>query len=150
LNLAAAEAVELAKSGACAPLVGRVFSAASSASSSSSSSSSPPHTQAKAAGVTMTQKNKEASVAIYHHRNDGKGDLYIDLHGLYVEEALGFTKEKLAELTKRKGCDLELITGAGHHSADHVAHIKGKVIDLLKEKGMQFSEKNAGELLVHY
>jgi DNA-nicking Smr family endonuclease len=98
----------------------------------------------------MAQKNKEASDAIYHHRNDGKGDLYLDLHGLYVEEALRFTTERLSSLAKTKGKNLELITGAGHHSADHVAHIKGKVIELLKEKALKFSEKNAGELLVHF
>ena len=106
--------------------------------------------QGKKIGAQMKQKNHDASVAIYHHRNDGKGEYYLDLHGLYVEEAIGFLDERLKKLESAKGKDLELITGAGHHSADHVAHIKAKVIEVLKSKGVRFSEKNVGELLVHF
>ena len=77
----------------------------------------------KAGAKTMSERGKEldaqakklhdqAAHAIYLHRNGGRPDNYIDLHGLFVEEALRFLKERLK--TFAPGEKLEVVTGAGH------------------------------------
>lgn len=38
----------------------------------------------KAAGKKMEEANKKAAAVILKHRNDGHGENYLDLHGLYL------------------------------------------------------------------
>ena len=87
----------------------------------------------------------QAAHAIYLHRTGA--DNYIDLHGLFVEEALRFLKERLK--TFAPGEKLEVVTGAGHHSEDHQAKIKPAVIEYLGKKNLRWEELNAGDLLVY-
>lgn len=112
----------------------------------------------KAGAKTMSNNGKEldtqakklhvqAAHAIYLHRNGGRPDNYIDLHGLFVEEALRFLKERLT--TFAPGEKLEVVTGAGHHSEDHQAKIKPAVIAYLARKKLRWEELNAGDLLVY-
>ena len=112
----------------------------------------------KAGAKTMSERGKEldaqakklhdqAAHAIYLHRNGGRPDNYIDLHGLFVEEALRFLKERLK--TFAPGEKLEVVTGAGHHSEDHQAKIKPAVIEYLGKKKLRWEELNAGDLLVY-
>ena len=77
----------------------------------------------------------QAAHAIYLHRNGGRPDNYIDLHGLFVEEALRFLKERLK--TFAPGEKLEVVTGAGHHSEDHQAKIKPAVISGEEEPALE-------------
>lgn len=98
----------------------------------------------------MEKKNQQAAEMIFKQRNQGKGDLYMDLHGLFVQEAVDFTEKRLQKVrNSKKGSVLEIVTGAGHHSADHKAHIKPKIIAILRNANLQFEEKNAGSLNVH-
>ena len=101
----------------------------------------------KAGAKTMSERGKEldaqakklhdqAAHAIYLHRNGGRQDTYIDLHGLFVEEALRFLKERLK--TFAPGEKLEVVTGAGHHSEDHQARIKPAVIEYLGKKKLRW------------
>jgi hypothetical protein len=38
----------------------------------------------KEAGKKMEEANKKAAIVILKHRNEGKGDYYLDLHGLLL------------------------------------------------------------------
>lgn len=98
----------------------------------------------------MDKKNQQAAELIFKDRNKGKGDLFIDLHGLFVQEAVEFVEKRLQKVRNSKqGSVLEIVTGAGHHSADKKAHIKPKIEKILRDANLQFEEKNAGSLNVH-
>jgi DNA-nicking Smr family endonuclease len=76
--------------------------------------------------------------------NKNNNELTIDLHGLYVEEAVGFVKERLESL-KNSGKTLSIITGAGNHSKDK-ALIKPKIFDMIKQFGYTYTEVNEGTI----
>ena len=105
----------------------------------------------KESGHKMEECNKKAVAAILKHRNDGHGNHYLDLHGLHLEEALTAFREKMATLQKsNEEIVFEVIPGAGHHSENHKAIIKPKIIEELKNnKCVTFEEKNAGSLNVY-
>ena len=42
----------------------------------------------KEAGRKLEETNKKAAIITLKHRNDGHGDNYLDLHGLYLAEAI--------------------------------------------------------------
>mmetsp|Transcript_24223 Transcript_24223/g.60932 ORF Transcript_24223/g.60932 Transcript_24223/m.60932 type:complete len:260 (+) Transcript_24223:209-988(+) len=92
----------------------------------------------------MHEANKQAAAAIFQHRNAGKGDRYMDFHGLRKQEALDLLEERLAVVSSGT---LELVPGAGHHSNAGGAVLKPAIIGLLKQKNISFEERNAGTLL---
>uniref|UniRef100_A0A7S3YS31 Smr domain-containing protein n=2 Tax=Lotharella globosa TaxID=91324 RepID=A0A7S3YS31_9EUKA len=106
--------------------------------------------KAKAEGKMMKQCNQDAAEAIFKHRNDGKGDLFIDLHGLTVDEALGFLKERLEKFLHNDVDDkLHCVTGAGNHSPGHLAKIKPAVKELVTKMKLKYEIENVGTYLIH-
>lgn len=104
----------------------------------------------KEAGRKMEEANKKAAEVILKHRNDGHGDNYLDLHGLFLEEALDAFRAKMAALQKAAESEdivFEVIPGAGHHSKNK-AVIKPKIIEELTNMKVKFEEKNAGSINV--
>eukprot|EP00565_Helicotheca_tamesis_P002398 CAMPEP_0185740896 /NCGR_PEP_ID=MMETSP1171-20130828/38667_1 /TAXON_ID=374046 /ORGANISM="Helicotheca tamensis, Strain CCMP826" /LENGTH=380 /DNA_ID=CAMNT_0028412827 /DNA_START=82 /DNA_END=1223 /DNA_ORIENTATION=- len=94
----------------------------------------------------MHEANDKAAEAIFDHRNAGKGDRYMDFHGLRKKEAMDILEKKMAVL-EGKGGEVELIPGAGNHSSGGVV-LKPAVISFLKEKGLKFEENNGGIIMV--
>jgi len=108
--------------------------------------------EAKELGEKMHATHKLAAAAIVKNRNDGKGDEYLDLHGLRTEEALEVTNERLDTLEQKPegvDTDLELIPGAGHHSAPGKVALKPACEELLKKRAIAFEEASAGSFNVH-
>jgi len=97
-------------------------------------------------------KDKEAARAIWEHRNH-ESELKMDFHGLHVQEAMDLFEEHLTELQgkDKSGRVLEVIPGAGHHSkgGEGNAKLKPATIKILKQKGLQFTEHNAGSMYVN-
>jgi DNA-nicking Smr family endonuclease len=87
----------------------------------------------------------EAGKNIFNEMNKNNEKTVIDLHGLFVDEAIGFVKERLAEL-KGSSVTLSIITGAGNHSEGGQALIKPKIIQLLKEENLSFEEEKNGQI----
>lgn len=105
--------------------------------------------EAKAQGEIMHAKNAAAAEAILKHRNDGKGDDYLDLHGLRVDEALRFTEDRLDKLAaKGETTILELIPGAGHHSAPGKVALKPACEELLRKRNLHYEAASAGSFTV--
>lgn len=75
-------------------------------------------------GQLMEEANAKAAQAILRPQNsDATGVL--DLHGLHVTEAEEATKAFLLRQQRaRHFREVEIITGAGHHSNGHLAKIK--------------------------
>uniref|UniRef100_A0A7S2XHJ7 Smr domain-containing protein n=1 Tax=Lotharella oceanica TaxID=641309 RepID=A0A7S2XHJ7_9EUKA len=106
--------------------------------------------KAKAEGKMMRQCNADAAKAIFSYRNKGKGDLFIDLHGLTVEEALGFLKKRLEKFLHNDVDDkLHCVTGAGHHSPGHLAKIKPAVKELVTKMKLKYEIENVGTYIIH-
>lgn len=81
----------------------------------------------------------------------------IDLHGLYVDEALVRAKAHLVEGKKRArkmGVErgrMRIITGRGNRSKNGVAVIKPKIQEWCRIQGMRVEQpKNEGLLIVHF
>ena len=87
---------------------------------------------------------KEAGRNIFKEMNKNNENTIIDLHGLFVEEAIEFVEERLNEL-KGNDITLSIITGAGNHSSAG-ALIKPKIHELLKQKNLQFTEEKNGQV----
>jgi DNA-nicking Smr family endonuclease len=82
--------------------------------------------------------NKKASNLILQSQNwQTSGE--IDLHGLYLNEAIDATTAFLKHWCKKSNYKnrktVLVITGAGHHSSDHKAVIRPKVEKLLQQQG---------------
>lgn len=102
--------------------------------------------QAKQDGANQ----RAAQLILQPQRWQTSGEL--DLHGLYVEEALDATQDFLDHWSKKAGTrrTVQIITGAGHHSDDHKAAIRPKVASLLRKEGLQYeSTHKDGAFEVH-
>ena len=64
----------------------------------------------------MREKNEQAANLIFKHFNDHRPSNVIDLHGLYVAEALKSLEGKLQACRAAKISQLTVITGMGNHS----------------------------------
>ncbi|KAN0114091.1 hypothetical protein V8E52_007067 [Russula decolorans] len=95
--------------------------------------------------------NKVAADVIFTKKNKGRPDGMIDLHGLYVGEALEYAELafELAALEDDKVA--RFIVGKGLHAKDGKAKIRPALEKLCQERGFTYylDPKNAGVLIVH-
>lgn len=98
----------------------------------------------------MEQLNAEACMWIFAANNADSPPDTVDLHGLYVKEALAKTEEAIQKAQSQNYPQLKLIVGKGIHSRDHVAHIKPAVEDLLRKYGIaaHVDKQNEGIVIV--
>lgn len=94
--------------------------------------------EGKKHGALMEQYNKQAADAFFAAHNQGRDDYTIDLHGLYVEEALERLNQRFDKIG-RKGT-LVIIWGAGNHSEGGVRKIKPAVVEVLNKGGWKYED----------
>jgi len=75
----------------------------------------------------MHEKNCQAAALIFEHYNQNHPENVIDLHGLYVAEALEYLQKKLDDCRSKNISKLTVITGKGNNSPQNIAKIKPKV-----------------------
>lgn len=99
----------------------------------------------------MNQLNAQAAQWIFQANNQDSGSNEVDLHGLYVKEALDVTRKAVQEARRRRLPQLRIIVGQGEHSAQHVAKIQPAVENLMEEEHLRASldPHNRGVVLVH-
>ncbi|KAK0435965.1 hypothetical protein EV421DRAFT_1833411 [Armillaria borealis] len=96
----------------------------------------------------MEQLNKEASNRIYlgqcYNRKPGE----IDLHGLYVKEAIAYTDTALEEAKLRGDSEIRLIVGL--HSEGGAAKVGPAIKNLMPKYQLvaEFDPSNSGVLVV--
>ncbi|PBK81208.1 DUF1771-domain-containing protein [Armillaria gallica] len=97
----------------------------------------------------MEQLNKEASSWIYLEKNRHSKPGEIDLHGLYVKEAIAYTDAALEEAKLRGDSEIRLIVGKGLHCESGEAKL-GPAIKGLMRKYLpaEFDPSNSGVLVV--
>ena len=75
----------------------------------------------------MNQKNNQAAQLIFSHYNLNQSETTIDLHGLYVSEAMKYLEERVNQCRAKKIVQLQVITGAGNNSINRIPKIKPEV-----------------------
>lgn len=61
------------------------------------------------------------------------GPREIDLHGLYVKEAITFTERALQQARTRGDGEIHLIVGKGLHSKNGAAKLKPAIAELIRK-----------------
>ncbi|KAG8198689.1 hypothetical protein JTE90_015513 [Oedothorax gibbosus] len=102
--------------------------------------------------VKFKEANKAACDLIVQQRNPTSSSQVLDIHGLFVQEAIPYVDEFLkAELQKRPQNSLtkvSIITGQGNHSI-RGPKLGPAVMEYLKKCGYRFAEVNRGVLEVY-
>ncbi|KAG2146399.1 DUF1771-domain-containing protein [Suillus bovinus] len=98
----------------------------------------------------MEALNAEASAWIFRENNLDSKPGELDLHGLYVKEAITYSDKAIKEARQRRDSQIRLIVGKGLHSNGNVAKIKPALEDLMKRLNLPFEVDplNAGVLIV--
>ncbi|KAG2368410.1 hypothetical protein BDR07DRAFT_69275 [Suillus spraguei] len=99
---------------------------------------------------TMEALNAEASAWIFRENNSDRKPGELDLHGLYVKEAISYSDKAIKEAQQRGDSQIRFITGKGLHSNDRVGKIKPALEDLVKQLNLsvEVDPQNAGVLIV--
>ncbi|KAG1751600.1 uncharacterized protein EDB91DRAFT_615110 [Suillus paluster] len=84
----------------------------------------------------MVRLDKEASTKIFQENNQKCKSNTVDLHGLYVPEALLRFDDAVQEVRDREGLSLRVIVGKGIHSDGKGPKIKPAIQDHAKSLGL--------------
>jgi len=106
--------------------------------------------QGKAHQKEMERLNAEASAWIFRENNLDSQPGEVDLHGLYVKEAIACTDECISEARARGDKEVRLIVGKGIHSPNHAAKLKPAIEELILKHNLTaaLDPDNAGVLIV--
>ncbi|KAA1472949.1 DUF1771-domain-containing protein [Dentipellis sp. KUC8613] len=98
----------------------------------------------------MERLNGEASEWIFRENNTDSKPGEIDLHGLYVKEAIRFTEQSIQQAQQRGDGEIHLIVGKGLHSAHGAAKLKPAIEELIQKYNLvaTLDPSNAGVLIV--
>ncbi|EIW67118.1 hypothetical protein TREMEDRAFT_34383, partial [Tremella mesenterica DSM 1558] len=107
--------------------------------------------EAKQHQKRQKELDEEASNWIFHENNQSSPPNTIDLHGLYVKEALERVETAISRGQKMKQKELKVIVGKGIHSQGHVAKVKPAVEGLMMKYNLSahLDPDNPGVLIVH-
>ncbi|KPV73577.1 uncharacterized protein RHOBADRAFT_38149 [Rhodotorula graminis WP1] len=94
--------------------------------------------------------NDQAAAWIFNENNKVQPPGSIDLHGLYVQEAIEYTERAIADGRNKGMPELRIIVGKGNHSPSHVAKIKPAITDLMQREHLTatLDPHNGGVLVV--
>lgn len=98
----------------------------------------------------MERLNAEAGAWIFRENNLDSKPGEVDLHGLYVKEAVMYAEGAIDKAQRRGDSEIRLIVGKGLHSDGQVAKIKPALEELMKRRGLpaDTDPDNAGLLVV--
>ncbi|KAH9978800.1 hypothetical protein BGW80DRAFT_1165152, partial [Lactifluus volemus] len=106
--------------------------------------------EGKAHQREMDRLNAEASAWIFRENNLDRKPGEVDLHGLYVKEAIAYTDQSVIEARARGDKELRLIVGKGIHSPNHAAKLKPAIEELMQKHNLAaaIDPHNSGVLVV--
>lgn len=96
------------------------------------------------------QHNMEAAEYVFVQNNADSDSDEIDLHGLFVKEAVWILQRRIASGIKAHEPHVRVIVGKGLHSQNGLAKIKPAVEDLCREANLKnyLDKKNQGVLVI--
>ncbi|ODQ82862.1 hypothetical protein BABINDRAFT_159360 [Babjeviella inositovora NRRL Y-12698] len=94
--------------------------------------------------------NGQAAEYVFRENNADSSSNEIDLHGLYVKEAVYILRKRIDWASQHNQSQLRVIVGKGLHSANGVAKIKPAVEELCEQSNLKhyIDHKNAGVLVI--
>lgn len=97
----------------------------------------------------MENLNTSASAWIFRENNLNKDDDEVDLHNLYVKEAIAHAEKGIEKARKQGISEIRLIVGKGLHSERNEAKIKPALEDFMKGRNMRvgLDPNNTGILI---
>ncbi|KAL7415353.1 hypothetical protein BDY24DRAFT_382620 [Mrakia frigida] len=97
------------------------------------------------------QIDQEARDWIYYQNNTDSPPGTIDLHGLYVKEAVEKSETEIQNAQQRGDHEIKFIVGKGNHSASHVSKIKPAIEGLMDKYNLdaRLDPHNSGVLIVN-
>ncbi|WVO15416.1 hypothetical protein L204_103074 [Cryptococcus depauperatus] len=106
--------------------------------------------EGKACQRNQDQLDDEASAWIFNENNKQSPPGTIDLHGLYVKEAIERTESAITQCQSQGKEELRIIVGKGLHSQGGHAKIKPAVEDLMKKYNLSayIDPENTGVLVI--
>jgi len=106
--------------------------------------------EGKAHQREMERLNAEASAWIFRENNQGRVPTEVDLHGLYVKEAITYSDNSIAEARERGDKEIRLIVGKGIHSPNNAAKLKPAIEELMQKHNLTaaIDPQNSGVLIV--
>ncbi|KZT10608.1 Smr-domain-containing protein [Laetiporus sulphureus 93-53] len=107
--------------------------------------------EGKAHQREMERLNAQASEWIFNENNKDREPGEVDLHGLFVKEALTFTERAINDARRRGTNKIHLIVGKGLHSSNGVAKLKPAIGELMQKQGLiaELDQNNSGVLIVN-
>ncbi|KAG8980651.1 hypothetical protein FRB90_007574, partial [Tulasnella sp. 427] len=107
-------------------------------------------TEGKRHQAEMERLNREASDWIFEQNNLDSAADEVDLHGLYVKEAIDHTEKAILAAQSRGDTQIRVIVGKGLHSQGSVAKLKPAIEDLMAKHQLacNLDPHNAGVLIV--
>jgi len=98
----------------------------------------------------MERLNNEASGWIFKENNLDSAPDELDLHGLYIKEAIAQTDQAVIAALSRGESEIRIIVGKGLHSQGSVAKIKPAIEELMVKHQLTaaIDPRNAGVLVV--
>jgi len=107
--------------------------------------------EGRARKAEMERLHAEAGAWIYGENNKNLPPYTIDLHGLYVKEAIEYTERALDKAREKGATYLRVIVGKGIHSTAQGPKIKPAIEELMRNNGVEaeFDPHNDGVLVVY-
>jgi len=98
----------------------------------------------------MKSLDKRAAKIIFKEKNKALKEGTVDLHGLYVMEAIDCAKRELQSAIYRNDDTVCFIVGKGLHSDGGLSKLRPRLAELCDERGLTYSldPRNAGKLIV--
>jgi len=98
----------------------------------------------------MEALNREAGEWIFRENNQDSAPHEVDLHGLYVKEAISHTEQAIQAAQRRGDPAIHLIVGKGLHSQGRVAKVKPAIEGLMTKYQLaaRLDPQNDGVLIV--
>ncbi|EJD52517.1 DUF1771-domain-containing protein [Auricularia subglabra TFB-10046 SS5] len=106
--------------------------------------------EGKARRAEMDALNLEASDWIFKENNTDSEPGEIDLHGLYVKEAIRYADLSIQDARQRGDPEIRFIVGKGMHSKSGVGKLRPAIEELMQKHQLvpEIDPRNAGVLVV--
>lgn len=107
--------------------------------------------KSKEHAAKMDEYNAKAAEFVFRANNaDSEAD-EIDLHGLFVREAIEYLEKRIGAALQRKESHLDVIVGKGLHS-EHGAKIKPAVEEMCEKYKFKYSidDDNSGVIIIDF
>ncbi|KAF8844382.1 DUF1771-domain-containing protein [Paxillus ammoniavirescens] len=100
--------------------------------------------QGKRHAAAMERLHAKASAIVFRDPDE------VDLHGLFVKEAIVYTEKAIQDARRRGDLEIRLIVGQGTHSTGGVPRLKPAIEDDIRKRGLhvEVDPRNAGVLIV--